>query len=764
MKRFYLSSKIIYTFLFFNLACYADVSFVSAGINSDNEIIFSVKAAPCETYSYETLFLHSLETNKTEQLTFFPEKIQSLDNGKILQIANRFGVVRIDSDGEIKKKLDFNPFNSSNGGRLGILKSLQPSNNGKWVTFIEPYSPVYGKLILFDFDKERSYVLAEKVPRDSVPVLWAPDSGYFFYEDNGEVYFARPEWFTVNSIIDKQYRKLHANSVKNISHLSSSSFTYFINGAVYKVSASELFARSFYGGLLNHGKLIGKIPIHFDPAFDEIFISPDSSKAVFIHNKRNVYVFEFAGDDYSGIIRSNSIPYLLLPGNTVKTEVYWKRNMQPVVFSSGISSGDDFFKAWEMNISQRNFQKINIPEKSKFLSADKNFTKIALSDETGVSFFSVQSWQKINSFIGDKIVCASWKDSETILLGGCNSIIEYSLSKNLSENKSAQKHILISSVETFLQSKNTNAVFAKSNYDSEAFLKYIGNLKWTTVKEDKLTPLNTANSSYRIYIDSANGYFKNMIYARSLLNAETKPIFYEPFFSFSGKIISAAVRNNSSIFSNGSRNGKKAVAIIFDAIDNLDGIAQIIHTLKKYEIHATFFINGEALTRNPEAIKEIVKAGHQCGSLFFTDWDFSSAGYRIDESFIKQGLARNEDLFFSVTGSELSLIWHSPFYVSSPLIIRAGKSAGYTFIAPDISIPDWIGSSDRYSVPSLYKTSEEIINDIISSVQPGSIIPIRLGKTDSGRKDYLYMRLELLINAIMEKGFSVVNISELMKK
>lgn len=758
--------KLFLFFLILKLTAFlnADISFLSAVINKNNEIIFSVKSYAAEGYPYETLFSHSIETNRTRQLTFFPEYLEVLNDGRTLQVSNRFGILRINA-GYNKKILDFNPFNSGNSSGLGILKTLQTSGNGKWLTFVEPYSPVYGKLILYDLEKERSFILSEKVERDSPHVSWAPDSSSFLYEENAQLYFARPEWFSPDSVIDKKYRKLGEGSIKNINWLSASSFAYFINGAVYKISVQELFTRRLYGGLFNYGKLIGKIPIYFDSVFDELYISPNAASAVFVHNKRNIYFFEFSEDDYS--LRNfpimSAMPYLLLPSSTAKTEIHWKKNGVPVVLSRLFSNGKSILKIWEMDITKRNFQKINIAENAVFLSSDENFAQVIIKEGINVSFYETQKWKKINSFFADGVISAAWKNSETVFIGSTDRLIEYRLNKK----NITQKQLLTSSVKIFSHDKSGSGILAKMNLKDAQVLRYAGNFKWDYINDEILNLPNINNGLNRIYIDSGNGYFKNMIYIRSLSSSVTRPLFSEPKYlkSVYGKQNSRLRSyNNSSIFSNGPRTGKKQVAIIFDAMSNMDGIAHILHILEKHGITATFFINGEAITQNPQAVKEIVKAGHQCGSLFFTAWNFTESGYRIDSDFIRQGLARNEDLFLQATGSELSLIWHTPFYISSPMIISAGKLSGYTFIAPDISVPDWLVNADRYSVPALYKKSGEIIDDIISSMETGSIIPIKLGKADSNRNDYLYMRLELLLNAVIENGYSVVTVSELMQK
>ena len=40
----------------------------------------------------------------------------------------------------------------------------------------------------------------------------------------------------------------------------------------------------------------------------------------------------------------------------------------------------------------------------------------------------------------------------------------------------------------------------------------------------------------------------------------------------------------------------------------------------------------------------------------------SDPGYQIDKTFLKKGLARNEDDYFIATGHEMAQLWHTPYY------------------------------------------------------------------------------------------------------
>ena len=193
----------------------------------------------------------------------------------------------------------------------------------------------------------------------------------------------------------------------------------------------------------------------------------------------------------------------------------------------------------------------------------------------------------------------------------------------------------------------------------------------------------------------------------------------------------------------------------------------MLRILEAYRIRATFFLNGDFIRRNPDAVRTIADAGHEVGNLFHTYFDMSLGQFEIDIDFILEGLSRTEGAYYDLTGREMRLIWHAPFYYTSPELLSAAQRLNYSYVGRDVESFDWIPKRDDRGIARLYKPTAELIEDIINRKQPGSIINITLGKAsddriDGGRDDYLFHRLDVLINALLERGYEVVPISTLM--
>ncbi|MBQ5433806.1 MAG: hypothetical protein IIU30_10215, partial [Treponema sp.] len=57
-----------------------------------------------------------------------------------------------------------------------------------------------------------------------------------------------------------------------------------------------------------------------------------------------------------------------------------------------------------------------------------------------------------------------------------------------------------------------------------------------------------------------------------------------------------------------------------------------------------------------------------------------------------------------------------------------------------------------------YKNASQIIDELASSLTDGMVIPVNVGALPSGnRGDYLYQKLGILISAILNKGYSLVD-------
>lgn len=743
---------------------FCEISFHSPDINGKNEVLFTVSADIPGDGSYRTLFLKRIGDGSMSQLTFYPEAMESLSGGSILQLRNRFGTGRYDDHTATFSWVnDFKPFYAGGSIGFGRLSDVKASPDGRWLITVDPVSPARGRLVLFDTEKDRRCVLADSVSRGFIPVSWSPDSSVLIYSIGGSLYFSRPEALFSPSPIDPQYRTLGPGSVASVSWYTGSRFLYVSGKSVYRVQSSELFARSLYSPLLGIGELAGKLPCDFDPSCDRFLSSGDGSAVLYAKGERNVYYCPLSGDDYVSATRPAVLPWLLLPGNTSGVDLSWDADGIPAVFARSIEDGRKTIKAWKLAAGDSGtvFMPLRIPEGATALFPSPDGKNVAFIDAKGVVVYSANQWKEVSSYRDETVVSLAWGEDGVIFVGGAETVRKWSYRTGISIP------LVISSVSSAGWDEQGATVLADAG--KLGHFSWSNAMTWVPAGSARFRPAAAANASWRIYTDSGKGYYANMIYARSATSpGGTSALVTEPSVKLDPLIdrpLSSAKDSGAeaTAFSHGSRSGFRQVAVVFDAMDSLDGLPEILDVLNRYKIRATFFINGEFIRRHPAAVNEIVKAGHQTASLFFTTWDLSGTQYRIDEDFIVRGLSRNEDDFYDATGQELTLLWHAPYYVSSPLILESGKKAGYRYVSPDVTVLDWVSAEQGRTMPGLYRSASDLIEGILAAKKPGSIIPVRVGKVPGGRADYLYEKTDLLINALVEAGYEIVPVDTLIK-
>jgi peptidoglycan/xylan/chitin deacetylase (PgdA/CDA1 family) len=189
----------------------------------------------------------------------------------------------------------------------------------------------------------------------------------------------------------------------------------------------------------------------------------------------------------------------------------------------------------------------------------------------------------------------------------------------------------------------------------------------------------------------------------------------------------------------------------------------ILATLNDYKIRATFFVNGEVIRRYPDAVQAIAEAGHEVGSLFYIYFNMTDSRFQLDRDFIKRGLARNEDDYYAATGRELSLLWHAPYYFVNSDIVAASREMNYVYVSRDVDSLDWVTREMSFAARDLYLPAARLVERVIAEKRPGSIVPVLVGTPKGIREDFLFQKLDLLIDGLMERGYRVVPVTTLIE-
>ena len=713
-----------------SFSLFAGTSFGNPDLNLNDEILFTVKHNMVGTSPYQSLFYTALKDGKPKGtptvITCYPEQMELLSGGDILQIRNRYGIAR---------------YSKKTGAITWIERSsIMPENivpvvpyaaspDGKYFCRIERTSLYSGNLTLVSTQTGKSSVLCEGVLNsyEDLPVKWAPDSSVLIYEKNNGVYFCNPDAVLRGVEIDERYRKVGRGTINSVYWASSKYLAYVDDYLLYKINTKELYTLGLYSGIIGQGKPMGRLPFQFNPLTDKFSSNSEVTSAVVTQNGRlfTYLVVRSASCDYMDVIYSR--PYTESNASLVASYVFWDLSGKPVLWQEklpfdGIKERGSVYKL--DSLAQH---VLEIEDSGKpFVSP--NGTKVAFFAGSTVYVYDINTWKRAAVLTGEKVVSAVWTDDSTIYVGGEKSIRKWNIVSNKFDT------ITLSSVTAGYWDSSDYSIIADTGnsnyyrYDSE---------KKTWSKTEVTVPLEPVkqNGRYRVFIGTTpNKNYDNALYVRSLSKrAVTNPLFKE---------------------STKKSPEKKKVALAFELYDNSDGLSLILSELKKFNAKGSFFINGEFIRRYPAETKQVVNNGHLCASMFFTTANLTENSFVINEDFVRRGLARNEDEFYACTGTELSLFWHAPYYAVSPELITYGGDTGYTYVNAVCDVSE-------FTNPDM--DPEKLIKKYCQALDKsgGGVVSVVGGFSQSNHSRPLYKYIALLISALLDSGYELVDLNSL---
>lgn len=707
---------------------FAKINFGSLYLNSKDELLFSISNETTGISKYNALFSCKIENGLPKLtprlLSFYPEKMELLDNGEVLQIRNSYGTAKYYiSKNKIVctssvKELPENPL---------PLVSYSPSNDGKWYCYLKQKSFVSADLVLRKSNSDFEYVLSEDVQMsyEQVPVKWAVERNLLLYENNGVVYFINPEAVERGVETDEIYRKIGNGTINSVEFVDNKYIAYIDDSLLYKINIKGLYTMGLYAGIIGQGTVIGRLPFKFNAMTDKFSANNEVKSVVIIQNKR-MFTYLTAhknSSDYMDIIYSR--PYNDSSASLVDSSLLWDRAGNPILWLEKLPYDGNKIRASVYRLTSAAIQVLEIEDSGKpIISPDG--TKVAFYAGAALYVYDINKWSRITELSGEKIVNTIWTTPQTIYVGGEKSIRKWNITTNNVET------LALSSVSAAYWSLDENTVIAENNSGNSFELDVQSNT-WHKLGLAAKRDASTQNGRYRVFLGtSTNCNYENAIYIRTLgKNPVTKPLYKA----------SAKKKDNS-----------KRVTLVFDAYDNADGLAQVLSVLKKYNVRGEFFVNGEFVRRYPLETKQIVRNGYNCNSMFFSQTDLTENNFVIDEDFIRRGLARNEDEFYACTNSELLTYWHAPFYKVNEAIVGYGKKAGYNYINLEAEDLEGSGNNPFELIQNYFDRAVE---------EQGGIIPVTIGYSQYKDSDYLYNYLDLLICALLDGGFELVGLSEL---
>jgi len=706
------------------------INYSGLNLSNDNRLLFKA-----DFEGQQAVFLSRLTNMSIQQLTAFPEKMYLVENGQTIITLNRFGAARIPVAGGLPTPLAGYPsFSTGSLPLKGRLQDIAASADGRWFLHIEATSPGYGNLLLIDTSTGVRRTVSERVelPETNFPAKWSPDSRLFVYEKDSKLFFF-PILTDLSVLIDERFRLIGPGTVSSVLWGQRGDFYYLTGNTLYHVISPELFTRTIYGDFLSIGNVVAVLPFDFEPGFDKYWVSPDSSSILINKGSRGLFYF-LLGENRNTTNVVSALPHISIPFGAENFTVLWPAS-GPI---TAIYSHQNKITVQRFDTSGSTVNTLtNLTSPSSpngAVSPDGN--RAVFWGENGLELWDYTNWRLIQKLNDNQVFSCVWVNPRQIIIGTAEVIEEI----NVSQSNFPRRRISISAADEF--------GFEESARGQPEILVRVGTnwfatdgvRAWTSADNVQLRQVSLASDRFRVFLEPRGIMIRNM--------------------QATGTLSLMSGHTSNRVF---SQVRPMQIALCFSLYDDATGLPQVLAALARHNIKATFFLNGEFIRRNPQAAAAIAEAGHEAASLFYAPIDLSDTRFRITREFIAQGLARNEDEFNRATGKELSPLWHPPFFRTSNAINSAAAAAGYTTVARVLDTGDWVSREDSLRLNLRQIPPAEMVEQIINRKRAGAVIPIRLGLLSGGRDEYLFQRIEVLLDALIRTGSTIVPVSEVIR-
>lgn len=185
---------------------------------------------------------------------------------------------------------------------------------------------------------------------------------------------------------------------------------------------------------------------------------------------------------------------------------------------------------------------------------------------------------------------------------------------------------------------------------------------------------------------------------------------------------------------------EKKIAITFDAAWSAEDTDTLIEILKKHSAKATFFVVGDWVDKNPEAVKKLFEKGHEIGNHSDTHAAFS----KINREQIKEEILNCNDKIEAVTGVSPKLV-RAPSGDYDNKSIEVTETLNMKMIQWDCDSLDW-----------KLLSADEMYARVTSKVQNGSILLFHNGVENTPSA------LDKILTKLEKDGYEFVTVSELI--
>ena len=188
--------------------------------------------------------------------------------------------------------------------------------------------------------------------------------------------------------------------------------------------------------------------------------------------------------------------------------------------------------------------------------------------------------------------------------------------------------------------------------------------------------------------------------------------------------------------------GQPVVALTFDSAWGTEDLEEILSILEKHNAPATFFVTGDWVRKNPDAILSIDRAGHEIGN----HGNSHKHMPQLSADEMRNEIRLCHNAVYDLIHKNMTL-FRAPYSDWNNSVVETARTMGYYSINQSVDSLDW----KDYGVDSIIRTVCEHKN-----LENGSIILLHNGST------YTKDALDTLLTNLENQGYSFVKVSSLI--
>jgi len=195
-----------------------------------------------------------------------------------------------------------------------------------------------------------------------------------------------------------------------------------------------------------------------------------------------------------------------------------------------------------------------------------------------------------------------------------------------------------------------------------------------------------------------------------------------------------------SIRSIGEGHAPNEVALSFDDGPWPRATERILRILRRYHVHATFFMVGTQAAQYPRLVRKVRAAGHEIGN---HSWDHPETLEALDGPARATELSKTSGLLGR--GPSTPALFRPPGGWYDDEVVQEARAQGMRVVTWSVDPGDWHAGM----------TPKQVAHSVLSDVQRGSIVLLHDGGGDAG---HTIAALPRIIEGIRARGLRLVTI------